>query len=102
MRAVALFKRQADNSYRVSLRSKGGVDVRAAALLWGGGGHTNAAGFTVTGDYSTAKTAVVAAISTLLDSGNDHVAESPHCRICMRIAVIAPLPHCLIASLPHC
>jgi bifunctional oligoribonuclease and PAP phosphatase NrnA len=67
VRAVALFKRQADNSYRVSLRSKNGVDVRAAALLWGGGGHTNAAGFTVTGDYRTAKTAVVAAISTLLD-----------------------------------
>ena len=46
VRAVALFKRQADDSYRVSLRSKNGVDVRAVALLWGGGGHTNAAGFT--------------------------------------------------------
>ena len=31
--AVALFKRQADGVYRVSLRSKGGVDVRAVARL---------------------------------------------------------------------
>ena len=54
------------------MRSKNGVDVRAAAVLWGGGGHTNAAGFTVTGDYGTAKTAVVAALAALLDSDNDH------------------------------
>ena len=47
--AVALFKRQADNVFRVSLRSKGAVDVRAVAALWGGGGHRNAAGCTITG-----------------------------------------------------
>ena len=46
--AVALFKRQNDGVYRVSLRSKGDVDVRAVAAKWSGGGHKNAAGCTVT------------------------------------------------------
>ena len=35
---------------RVSLRSKADVDVRGVAALWGGGGHQNAAGCTLTGD----------------------------------------------------
>ena len=45
---VALFNAVADG-WRVSLRSKGDVDVRQVALLWHGGGHRNAAGLTVTG-----------------------------------------------------
>ncbi len=53
--AVALFKRQADGSVRVSLRSKGNVDVRSVALLWNGGGHTNAAGCTLTGDVDAGR-----------------------------------------------
>lgn len=59
---VALFKRQNDGTIRVSLRSKGAVDVRAVAGAWGGGGHTNAAGCTLTGDFRTAKRALVAAL----------------------------------------
>jgi phosphoesterase RecJ-like protein len=60
--AVALFKRQSADSYRVSLRSKDDVDVRGVALAWQGGGHKNAAGCTVTGDYDTAKAALIAAL----------------------------------------
>lgn len=46
--AVALIKKQADGTYRVSLRSKGRVNVRAVAQRWGGGGHVNASGCTLT------------------------------------------------------
>ena len=60
--AVALFKRQADGAYRVSLRSKGDVDVRAVAVRWHGGGHKNAAGCTLTGDYATLKGQMVDAV----------------------------------------
>jgi len=60
--AVALFKRQ-DGRYRVSLRSKGIVDVSAVATQWQGGGHKNASGLEVTGEYDAAKTAVVQAIA---------------------------------------
>lgn len=44
---VALFRELADGGYKVSLRSRGAVDVQAIAQAWGGGGHHNAAGFSV-------------------------------------------------------
>ncbi len=47
--AVAFFKEMADGSWRVSLRSKGDVDVRAVAGRFGGGGHVNAAGCSAPG-----------------------------------------------------
>jgi phosphoesterase RecJ-like protein len=64
--AVALFKRQSADSLRVSLRSKGDVDVRAVAQQWGGGGHTNASGCTVTGRYDDVKRAVAEALGNAL------------------------------------
>lgn len=39
------------NSYKVSFRSKGNVDVAACAGRFGGGGHKNAAGCRLNGDY---------------------------------------------------
>ena len=49
IQAVAFFKEMTDGSWRVSLRSKGNVDVRAIASRFGGGGHVNAAGCSATG-----------------------------------------------------
>jgi len=66
--AVALFKGQSDGSYRVSLRSKGRVDVRSVAVRWGGGGHINAAACSMPGDYDAAKRAMVEAISQAIDA----------------------------------
>jgi len=60
--AVALFKRQASGTFRVSLRSKADVDVRAVADRWGGGGHKNAAGCTLTGDYDVLKRTMIEAV----------------------------------------
>jgi phosphoesterase RecJ-like protein len=50
IKAVAFFKEMADRTWRVSMRSKGNVDVRAIASQFGGGGHVNAAGCSVTGE----------------------------------------------------
>lgn len=47
--AVAFFKEIGDNDWRVSLRSKGTVDVGSIARWQGGGGHTNAAGCSAAG-----------------------------------------------------
>ena len=47
IQAVVFFKLGADGDVRVSMRSKYDVDVRAVADAFGGGGHKNAAGFTV-------------------------------------------------------
>jgi len=65
VKAVALLKRQSPGVYRVSMRSKGEVDVRGVAMMWGGGGHTNAAGFTITGSQAEVKSAIVAAVGAL-------------------------------------
>jgi phosphoesterase RecJ-like protein len=47
VRASVMFKRaDATGEVRVSMRSKGAIDVRAVAQRYGGGGHRNAAGFT--------------------------------------------------------
>jgi bifunctional oligoribonuclease and PAP phosphatase NrnA len=51
--AVAFFKEIADQDWRVSLRSKGSVDIGAIARQFKGGGHTNAAGCSTTGDLDT-------------------------------------------------
>lgn len=66
--AVALFKRQADGSCRVSLRSKPAVDVRGVASKWGGGGHRNAAGATLSGPIDQLKSAVVSELGKAIDA----------------------------------
>lgn len=45
--AVALIREREDGTVKVSLRSRGDVDVEKIARHHGGGGHRNAAGFTV-------------------------------------------------------
>ena len=45
--AVAFFRELPNQTYRVSLRSKNRVNVARVAEEFGGGGHSNAAGFTL-------------------------------------------------------
>jgi bifunctional oligoribonuclease and PAP phosphatase NrnA len=52
--AAAVFKEQPDGTWKVSLRSKGRVDVGAIAEALGGGGHRFAAGFTTGEDLDAA------------------------------------------------
>jgi phosphoesterase RecJ-like protein len=52
---VAFLKETAPGIYRTSLRSKGEVNVARVAERFGGGGHRNAAGCTLTGDLSEAE-----------------------------------------------
>jgi phosphoesterase RecJ-like protein len=65
--AVALFKRQDAATFRLSLRSKGSVDVQSVAALWHGGGHRNAAGCTVSGDYAQIKDTLISAMARAID-----------------------------------
>jgi phosphoesterase RecJ-like protein len=60
---VAMLKQQAPDRYRVSLRSKGAVDVRAVAELWNGGGHRNAAGCSIPGTAPEVRHALVGALA---------------------------------------
>src|SRR5258705_1291993 len=47
IQAVAFFKEAGADDWRVSMRSKGDVDVNAIAREFGGGGHKNASGCSV-------------------------------------------------------
>jgi phosphoesterase RecJ-like protein len=64
--AVAFFKEIAPDSFRISLRSKGGVDVNRIANVFGGGGHKNAAGCTLNGPYPEVRQKVVAELNRAL------------------------------------
>jgi bifunctional oligoribonuclease and PAP phosphatase NrnA len=57
--AVAFFKQLSPVVYRVSLRSKGKFNVARVAESFGGGGHRNAAGFSVEGGFEDVKRRVV-------------------------------------------
>jgi bifunctional oligoribonuclease and PAP phosphatase NrnA len=61
---VAMVARQeaGTGDWRVSLRSRGGVDVGRVAERLGGGGHERAAGFTGSGSYPDVVAAVVSAL----------------------------------------
>ncbi len=55
IQAVAFFKEWDNGEFRVSLRSKGDIDVGQVAKQFGGGGHKNASGCTVPAPYSQAR-----------------------------------------------
>lgn len=58
VQAVVMFK--TDDGGRVSLRSKHDIDVRSVALKYGGGGHRNAAGLTLTDTSAGAERKLIA------------------------------------------
>ena len=72
IQAVVFFKAGPRDEVRVSMRSKYDVDVRQVAASFGGGGHKNAAGFTVTGSLAEVRPRIldllVAAIAQGLES----------------------------------
>ncbi|MBC7900480.1 MAG: bifunctional oligoribonuclease/PAP phosphatase NrnA [Saprospiraceae bacterium] len=58
-----------DNEYRVSLRSKGNINVARVAESFGGGGHKNAAGLRIEGDWDAKEREIVEAVrKAALDS----------------------------------
>jgi len=59
VRAVCMLRSDEAGVTRVSLRSKGAIDVRAVAQRFGGGGHVNASGFTSTDPIETVRTALL-------------------------------------------
>ncbi len=56
--------------YRVSLRSKGSINVARIAEKFGGGGHKNAAGLRIEGDWDECESRIVAA---LIEAVNDDI-----------------------------
>jgi phosphoesterase RecJ-like protein len=63
IQAVIFFKHIEGSEYRVSMRSKGAVDIGAVAKAFGGGGHKNAAGCTAIGSIDALKKLFVEKVS---------------------------------------
>ncbi|MGH6691040.1 MAG: DHH family phosphoesterase, partial [Gammaproteobacteria bacterium] len=57
IQAVVFFKENGADDWRVSMRSKGEVDVNAVAKTFGGGGHKNASGCSAKGRFEDLKQA---------------------------------------------
>jgi phosphoesterase RecJ-like protein len=66
--AVALIRELPDGGHKISLRSRGEVDVEKIARHHGGGGHRNAAGFTLTGDGEEVRREVASQLGAALSS----------------------------------
>jgi phosphoesterase RecJ-like protein len=62
VQAVALVRRLEDGHCKVSLRSRGEVDVERIARQHGGGGHRNAAGFVIAGEEHELRLRLAAAL----------------------------------------
>ena len=69
IQAVVFFKITEAGDVRVSMRSKYDVDVRRVASEYGGGGHKNAAGFTVPGPLAAVRGQVVARLVRAIAEG---------------------------------
>lgn len=68
LQAAALFREDAKNQYKMSLRSKGSIEVLGIAEAFDGGGHMYAAGATVNGTFSSLKEKIVNLILARLDN----------------------------------
>ncbi len=72
IQSVVFFKQNEGNSYRVSMRSKGDIDIGTVAKHYGGGGHKNAAGCSVDGPIDLLRTQFVEQIEQAIDGRPAH------------------------------
>jgi bifunctional oligoribonuclease and PAP phosphatase NrnA len=68
VQAVVFFKQIEGDEYRVSMRSKGEIDIAAVAKQFGGGGHKNAAGCTATGPVDVLQKLFVEKVQYAIDA----------------------------------
>ena len=70
LQAAALFREEAPNEYKLSLRSKGRLEVLGISELFGGGGHMFAAGASIREPYDQVKPKIVQMLKARLDSSD--------------------------------
>lgn len=81
IQAVVFFKQSEGDEYRVSLRSKGNIDIGAVAKQFGGGGHKNAAGCTVVGGIDTLQRTFVDKMTKAIDEHVPQAAATPRASV---------------------
>lgn len=63
VKAVVYMREVGQNKFRASLRSKGDINVARIAERFGGGGHKNASGLSIEGDWDEKEREIVAALA---------------------------------------
>lgn len=56
---AVMLREEENNKIKISMRSQGVIDVEKIASKYGGGGHKNAAGFCINGDFKIAKNLIL-------------------------------------------
>ena len=64
---MVFFKEIGPGDWRVSMRSKGNIDINAIAKEFGGGGHKNASGCSAQGDLETLQAVFQQKITRAID-----------------------------------
>jgi phosphoesterase RecJ-like protein len=70
VQAVVLLRELAEDDWKISLRSRGAVDVEAIARRHGGGGHRNAAGCRFEGTLDRACDRFVAELERAIEEAS--------------------------------
>ncbi len=73
--AVCYMRETQPKAFRVSLRSKDNINVARVAEKFGGGGHKNASGCRVEGDWDAKETEIIAALTEAIERANDTFVE---------------------------
>lgn len=68
VKVAVFFKAFAPGTVRVSLRSRGPINVQKLAAAFGGGGHENASGLTFHGNLQQARAAILPGVLQLVES----------------------------------
>lgn len=74
--AVVFMREVQPEAYRVSLRSKGDLNVARIAEKFGGGGHKNAAGCRVTGNWDEREREIVEAVIEAVEKQSNEIRET--------------------------
>jgi phosphoesterase RecJ-like protein len=69
IQAVIFFKELDTREFRVSMRSKGEIDVCSVAKRFSGGGHKNASGCTVSGEYAEVRARLTREVAGAIEQG---------------------------------
>jgi len=69
--AVVYMREVEPGKYRASLRSKGNINVARVAESFGGGGHKNAAGLSIEGDWDEKERELVMALADAVSESRE-------------------------------
>jgi phosphoesterase RecJ-like protein len=77
---AVLFRQTAEAQYKISLRSKGRVDLSYLAKSFGGGGHKNAAGGVLEGSLAEVRKKVIGEVEKAIAAKLGNGESVPHGR----------------------